>query len=274
MIKIILSWIVLLASTVEAAADSPAPNLNLNPQDKLAGTGIFCGVFANAAVVQDISTGDMSLVNLDNVGSRIQIAIPLSPHSGLRIRKVIDLNADGCSELVVENRAGASFDIWHLEGSHVVRTSTLPVSDFYASGLLEGDFSRTQKGELFVANKTTGEIDSYVSDGLAWKAQTVVPAGMHNGLKALAVSDFHKTGEPEFVFFNPNSAPSEHFVVVGYNIHIGFVRDEGVERSVNKALETFADKLNADGEWNISIVQNPAGKYEPGYLLSRILKSQ
>jgi hypothetical protein len=267
MIKLLRFFMFLLAPVL-ALANGAANTLTLHPQDKIVGQGVFCGVFNNATVVQDMATGEIFLMDNTSPNNRVLVTIPLSHGSGLKIRKVLDSNMDGCSDLLIENRFGASFDIWHLRGTHVVRVNKLPLTDFFASSLIESDFRTDGKPSLFVANKTTGEIVSYVSDGLAWNANTIHPAGTHPGLIPMAVGDFHRNGQPEIVFFNPAGAPQGRFVVVGYNVHVGFVRDDGVERVVNAALSNFEQKLNQQGEWKVTVLHDPSGQYEPGYLLS------
>ncbi len=267
----LLNLFILLLAPALAFADSVANTLTLQPQDKIVGQGVFCGVFSNATVVQDMATGEIFLVDETNPTNRVLVTIPLSYGTGLKIRKVLDTNGDGCSDFLIENRMGASFDVWYLRGTHVVRMNRLPVQDFFASSLIESDFRSDGKPSFFVANKTTGEIVSYVSDGRAWNATTLHPAGTHPGLVALAVSDFQRNGQPEIVFFNPAGPPQGRFVVVGYNIHVGFVRDEGVERVVNAALSEFVHNLNQQGEWKVSVIHDPSGRYEPGYLLSQKL---
>jgi hypothetical protein len=264
----LLCLILFLLTPVLAFADGVANTFTLHPQDKIVGHGVFCGVLSNATVVQDMATGEIFLVDEANPNNRVLLTIPLSYGTGLKVRKVIDTNGDGCSDFLIENRLGASFDIWYLRGTHVVRMNKLPLRDFFASSLIESDFRTNGKPSFFVTNKTTGEIVSYVSDGLAWNASTLHPAGTHPGLIPLAVGDFHRNGQPEIVFFNPAGPPQGRFVVVGYNIHAGFVRDEGVERVVNEALSEFVQNLNQHGEWKVTVVHDSSGRYEPGYLLS------
>lgn len=266
--KILLALLLFFLSPSLLYADNRSTVLNLNPQDKIVGVGVFCGVFSEATVVQDMASGNIFLVDNSEPRNRVLITIQLAYTTGIRIRKVLDTNGDGCSEFVVEDRSGASFDVWYLRASHVVRMNRLPVNDFFASSMIESDFLSDGKPSFFVANRTTGEILSYVSDGTTWNAEVMHPAGLHPGLVPVAVGDLNHNGQPEIVFFNPMGPPQGHFVVVGYNIHIGFVRDEGVERSVNQALADFVRNLDSNGNWKVTVVHDPNGKYEPGYLLS------
>jgi hypothetical protein len=240
----------------------------LQPQEKIVGEGVFCGVFQNATVVQNTATGEIFLHSQSEPTKRVLVTIPLSSGVGIKIRKIVDTNSDGCSDFIVENPFRASYDVWYLRATHVVRAATLPVTDFFATHFIESDYWENGKPGLFVANKTTGEIVSYVSDGMSWEAHTVHPAGLHPGLVPLAITNLnHQTTEPEFVFFNPMGAPNGHFVVVGYNVRIGFVRDPGVEECVNEALASFVEKLNRNGDWTVTVVHDPSGSYDPGYLL-------
>ncbi len=306
-----------------AIAENSARTIVLEPQYRIVGQGHFCGVFNNGVVIHDVAAGQILLADSVDLNNRVVLTIPISSGSGLKVRKVLDLDGDGCSEIVVEDRFGASFDVMYLQGMRVMRLTKLPVRDFFASTLIESDFLSNGKHSLFVANKATGEIVSYVSDGLAWQSRTLNPAGHGDGLIPVSISDFNHDGfadvfwrnpftqefsfskgsnsailsaekmdvaalaglgsssvpylgqgdfnhdgRTEFVFYNPIGPPDGRIIVVGYDLHFGFVKDEGVERTLNEAFKNFVDKLGDGSNWKITVVNDPSGRYSSGFVLS------
>lgn len=182
--------------------------------------------------------------------------------------------------------------------------------------MIESDFLSDGKSGIFVANKRTGELNSYVMDSLGWSAHTLAGIGTHPGLGVAGIADWNLDGRadvlwhssaegsfalslgsqrglqaptamsfgsqamsllgtqdlngdarPELVFYDPRGAPRGHIVVVGYDIQMGFIADEGIERSLNAALQDYMKDLGK-GDWKVTVVNDPSGRYDNGVVLS------
>jgi hypothetical protein len=313
-----LIWYIALLCASPASADSALRTVLFSPQHAVIGAGTFCGTMTRGVLLQDLATGDAYLADADDFELRVRIALPV-PSGGVRteITRVVDVNGDGCSELLVRDPMQSRFELWFLEGPRVIERSTIPISDFSNTIVVEG--IGDESTGLFLRNRVSGELTSYVFSGRSWARSTLNRPGENVGLEPVSIADFDGTdgsdvlwrntfsGEfafshsdngllsspqtielggsgfpgrlvgvhdfnadrsPELIFYRPNGAPHGNVVVLGYDIRLGFIADEGYSEKMNEALRSFLQSQSANGDWKMTVIADPDGITAPSLALS------
>ena len=150
-------------------ASAPTISQMTDANWKVAGMGDLNGDGQQDVVWQNDATGALAAWYLR--GSQVTLTASLSisgvSDTAWKVRGVGDTNGDQLADLVWQNTSDGRLAIWQMNGTRVIRTSTLSmrVSDTAWKVRAVGDANGDGRDDLFWQNSTTGELGVWFLNG-------------------------------------------------------------------------------------------------------------
>jgi lysophospholipase L1-like esterase len=137
-----------------------------------------------------------------------------------------DFNADGKSDLILQNTASNQIADWFQNGATVQNgafVASVPDGDYQVVG--SADFNGDGKPDFVFQNRKTNQVALWYMNGTAVLGGGLIAQAPASGYKIVSIGDFNGDGKPDFVFQNQISNQIAFWFMDGDKLLGGSVLD-------------------------------------------------
>ncbi len=198
----IASWFMQGSSWVGGAYFSLSPLSGY----ALIGVGDFEGRGSMSLVFQSRTTNRIVLWTTggtNNAAIYRSDFVNLTPPPGWKVVGIGDFNADGKSDLVLQNQTTNQIAVWYMNGAVYqggALLSSTPGAGWQVVGA--GDFNADGFTDLAFQNQSTGQIALWYMNGTTYVGGTILTTVPASGWKAVGIGDYNGDGSADLLFQN------------------------------------------------------------------------
>jgi alpha-tubulin suppressor-like RCC1 family protein/fibronectin type 3 domain-containing protein len=140
----------------------------------------------------------------------------VSATASVVVTGLLDYNADGKSDLVLQNSASGTVTQWYLNGANVTGQANVNAGLLAGQSVAtEGDFNGDGKPDIALVNSTSGQVSLWYMNGASVistaNLSTTVPAGW----KVVCSGDFNTDGRRDLVLQNTATSQVSFWYLMG-----------------------------------------------------------